>query len=203
MSDTTAAAAAANVYTEAQHFALLESAIARETAQLTDEKGSLQAQVETLSSEKATLATELDGAKNRLDVLEAEKAAAEARAEAAVKEFEDFKAEMARKAEVAEKKTARVERVKSANSALGEGYFTEERAARWAEMSDEAFDALIADLVEAAAAVKPAELASEKPATELARESAAFKGGETASATEGETALSKLLGVRMRRGATA
>lgn len=200
MTDTTAPAA--NLYSEAQHFALLTAAVERETAKLADEKVALDTQVGTLTSEKAALADELETAKSRVDVLEAEKAAAEARAEAAVKEFEDFQAELARKAEVAEKKTARIERVKAANSALGEGYFTEERAARWAEMSDEVFDALVADLTEAASAVKPAELAGDKPATELAKESAAFSGGETATSTEGESTLAQLLGAR-RRGAAA
>lgn len=201
MSDT-AAAPAANVYTEAQHFALLESAVERETAKLSDEKETLQAQVGTLSSEKAALADELAGVKSRVDVLEAEKAAAEARAEAGATEFEGFKAELARNAEVAEKKTARVERVKAANSALGGDYFTEERAGRWAEMSDEVFEALVADLTEAAAAVKPAETPGDKPATELAKETAAFSGGETATSTDGETPLARLLGAR-RRGTAA
>lgn len=192
----------ANVYTEAQHFALLTSAVERETAALTETKTLLETQIETLTSEKASQADELVTAQSRLDVLEAEKATAEALAEAAVKEFADFKAELALAAEIAEKRTARVERVKAANAALGEEYFTQERAQRWAEMSDEAFTALIADLTEAAAAVTPADLPDSKPATELARESAAFTGGQTATSTQSESTLARLLGAK-RRGPTA
>lgn len=192
----------ANLYTEAQHFALLESAVKRETAELSEAKETLEGQVGTLESEKAALADELNTTKSRIDVLEAEKAAAEARAEAAVKEFEDFKAELAREAEVAQKRTARIERVKAANASLGEDFFTSERAQRWAEMADDAFEALVADLTEAAAAVKPAELTDGKSATELARESAAFTGGQTTTSTDGESTLARLLGAK-RLGASA
>jgi chromosome segregation ATPase len=194
--------APANVYTEAQHFALLESAVERETAKLSEAKETLETQLGTLESEKAALADELAGTKSRLDVAEAEKAAAEARADAAAKELADFKAELARAAEVAEKRTARIERVKAANSSLGEDYFTTERAQRWAEMSDEGFEALVADLIEAAAAAKPADSTDTTSATELARESAAFAGGQTATSIQGETALAQLLGAR-RRGSAA
>lgn len=196
---------ASNLYTEAQHFALLESALKRETAELSEAKGTLEAQVGTLTSEKAALADDLATAKSRIDVLEAEKAAAEAKAEAATKEFANFKADLAREREVAEKRALRVERVKAANTSLGEDYFTQERAQRWAEMPDEAFDALVADLIEAAAA-KPGEQQTggetEKSATQMARESAAFTGGQTATSTSSETTLARLLGVK-RRGATA
>jgi chromosome segregation ATPase len=188
-----------NVYTEAQHFALLTSAVERETAQLAEAKESLSTQVQTLTSEKAALADELDTVKAKADVLEAEKAAAEARAEAAAKELEDFKAELALKAEVAEKKATRIERVKAANSALSTDYFTEERAQRWAEMSDETFEALVADLTEAAAAVKPATTPGDTPATELAKESAAFTGGEAPKAAADGSTLSSLLGATRRR----
>jgi hypothetical protein len=191
-----------NVYTEAQHFALLTSAIERETATLAEAKETLQSTVATLESEKAAQADELASIKSRLDVLEAEKAAAEARADAVAAEFTDFKAEQARAAEIAVKRTARVEQIRAANTSLGEDFFTPERAQRWAEMSDEAFTALVADLTEVAAAVKPADLPGSKPAAELARESAAFTGGTTGTAMEGETTLSRLLGAR-RRGVTA
>lgn len=197
MSDTSATIAG-NVYSEAQHFALLESAVERETAQLTDEKKALETQVGTLESEKAALADELTTVKARVDVLEAEKATAEAQAETVVKEFADFKAELARQAEVAEKKSARIERIKAANGSLGDDFFTVERAQRWAEMSDEAFDALVADITEAAAAAKPAHTPGDVPATELAKESAAFAGGQTATSTSSVSTLSTFLDARRR-----
>lgn len=191
-----------NMYSEAQHFALLTSAVERETAQLAEAKVSLETQVETLTSEKAALADDLATVRAKADVLEAEKATAEARADAAVKEFEGFKAELARKAEIAEKKATRVERIKAANTSLSADYFTEERGVRWAEMSDETFEALVADLTEAAAATTPAVTPGDAPATELAKESAAFAGGQAPrSQTEGST-LSTLLGARRGRRVT-
>jgi len=193
-----ASVADANVYTEAQHFALVESAVERETSSLTSEKAALEGQVATLESEKAALADELTGAQTRIDVLEAEKANAEAAAEAARTELADFKAELARKAEVAAKKDERVSRVKAANGNLDDTFFTPERVTRWAEMADESFEALVADMTEAAAAVKPAEVsgASETTdTTEQARETAAFSGGSTTTVIEG-SALATFLGTR-------
>lgn len=200
----------ANMYTEAQHFALLTSAVERETAALAEVKETLETQVGTLESEKAALAEQLSELRTRLDVTEAEKAAAEARADAAAKEFADFKAELARQAEIAEKKTARIEQVKAANSSLGEGYFSQERAQRWAEMSDEAFAALVADLTEAAATAATTsggDSASSTTTTttdghETARETAAFTGGQSATSTQGESTTARFLGAR-RRGTAA
>lgn len=169
------------LFTEVQHLALLESAIKAETAKLADEKAELVAQVETLTSEKAALAAELEAEKTRADVLEAEKATAAAEAEAARKEMADFKAELEREKEVASLLEQRVERVKAANSALPEAFFTEERQVRWAEMAAGAFDAFVADLTESAAAVKPAD-----DSRDLAKESAAFSGGRVITSAKQE-----------------
>jgi hypothetical protein len=191
-----------NVYSEAQHFALLTSAIERETASLAEAKKSLETQVETLTSEKAAMADELSGAKAKVDVLEAEVANAKAEAETVAKEYADFKADLERAREIEARKSARVERVKAANANLPQDYFSQERAARWAAMVDEVFDALVADLTEAAAA-KPAETPGDKPATELAKESAAFTGGETPKAAVEGSTLTTLLGATRRRRLTA
>jgi len=175
----------ANVYTEAQHFALLESAVERETASLTEVKSELEAQVASLTTEKAGVVAELDTVKARVDVLEAEKATADAALEAKTKEFDDYKAEQARVERVAALKAERKAKVQSANANLADAYFTDERIQRWAEMADEAFDALVADMTEAAAAVAaPAEETVDKT-TEQARETAAFTGGDTPTAGEG------------------
>lgn len=198
VSDTAPATVVGNVYSETQHFALLESAVERETAKLSDEKEALETQVGTLTSEKASLADELAAAKSRIDVLEAEKASAEAKAETVTQEFANFKAELELQAQVAEKKSARIERIKAANTSLGEDFFTAERAQRWAEMTDETFESLVADITEAAAAVKPAQTPGDVPATELAKESAAFTGGQTATSTEGVSTLASFLGARRR-----
>lgn len=168
----------ANVYTEAQHFALLESAVERETSSLTEAKSALETQVASLTGERETAQTELADVKAQLDKLEAEKANVDAALEAKTKEFDDFKAELARTEEIAALKSERVAAVKAANANLAETYFTDERAQRWAEMSGEAFDALVADMGEAASATKTTESTeTETDATEQARESAAFSGG--------------------------
>lgn len=194
-------APAANVYSESQHLALLTSAVERETAALSEVKQSLETKVTTLESEKASMAGELKTANDRLDVLEAEKAAAEAKATETATEFEAFKADLAHQREVAEKRTARTERVKAANSALGEDYFSEGRVQRWAEMSDEDFNVLVADLTEAAAAAaKPVDTGQPK---EQARETAAFTGGQTITSADGRSTISSFLDAMSGRRVSA
>lgn len=182
-----AAAPLGNQYSEAQHFALLKSAVSQETAALNTEKSELQGRVETLESEKAALATELSEAKSRIDVLESDKVTAEAAAETARTELADFKDFLAKKKDVEDKKSSRKDRVKAANEHLGDDYFSDERVTRWAEMSDEGFDALVSEMTEFAAAAK-ADKGDEKveKTTEQARETAAFTGGETAKSTHHE-----------------
>lgn len=197
MADAAAPVITGNQYSEAQHFALLKSAVQQETAAVTAEKSELQGRVEALESEKAAIATELSEALSRIDILESDKVTAEAAAETARTELADFKDFLAKKKDVEDKKSSRKDRVQAANENLGETYFTDERITRWAEMSDEGFDALVGEMTEFAAAAK-ANAADEQAAktTEQARETAAFTGGETAhSTTEGST-LSLLLAAR-------
>lgn len=207
MAETTAPAPAGNVYSEAQHFSLLKSAVESETASLTTEKSELEARLSTLESEKAALATELSEAKSRIDVLESDKATAEAAAETVKTEFADFKALLERKKLIEEKKSARKDRVKAANENLSDGYFTDERITRWAEMTDEAFDGLVGEMTEfaAAAATKSAEKAEETvepKTTEVARESAAFTGGENPSTTASAVSpLAEFLAARRNKSA--
>jgi hypothetical protein len=162
-----------NRYSESQHLALLETAVARETAGLTAAKDEAEATVASLTTEKAELESRLSESETRVGVLEAEKAAAEAQAEAARNEFTQFKAEQERAAAVAAAREARTERVRAANSTLPESHFTEERIGRWAEMSDEAFEAVVA-AYEAGAGTAGAPAATTQ---EQARETAAFTGG--------------------------
>jgi chromosome segregation ATPase len=204
VAETTPPALPGNVYTEAQHFSLVKSAVEQETSALATEKSELAGRIEALEGEKAALATELSDAQKTIDVLESDKATAEAAAETAKKDFEDFKSELERKRQVEEKKSDRKTRVKAANENLGDSYFTEERVTRWAEMSDEAFDGLISEMTEFAAATestKTDEKSDEdeaKKTTEKARETAAFTGGETPSTNEGGSTLSLLLGAAAR-----
>jgi hypothetical protein len=182
-------AAEDKVFTEAQHVALLTSAVERETSALTEKSSELEAKTASLETEKAALVTENSELQTKIDVLESEKAAEKARADAAEKAFEDHKAEAAEKAAVEERKAERLALVKAADSSLDEEYLNETRVQRWAEMSEEAFTALVEDL-EAAAKKKPAFLTEDKKdgdkdedTEKAARETAAFKGGESATAT--------------------
>lgn len=172
-------------FTEAQHFALLTDAVARETASLSSAKEDLDAKVTDLSTEKAALTASITELETKIDVLDAEKAAAEQARDAAIAEFQAYKDAEAEKAAVEARKSERVAAVKAADSALAEEYFTEARAQRWAEMSDDAFGALVSDLTEAAA-TRPAVANTDVAATpEAARETAAFKGGDAPKAPSG------------------
>jgi uncharacterized protein (UPF0335 family) len=173
-------------FTESQHTALLTDAVARETASLNVAKEELEARVETLQSEKATLDSEKADLLGRIDVLEAEKAATQKSHDDVVAEFEAFKKDLEEKAAVEARKADRTTRVKAANANLVDTYFTDERVQRWAQMSDEQFDALVADLTESATAAAPA-AGDGKPVEQQARETAAFTGGTTPTAGEGST----------------
>jgi hypothetical protein len=143
-------------FTEAEHLAVLSDAVRRETANLQTDK-------ETLSTEKAALET-------RVDTLEAEKAVLITERDNAVTELATFKADQAEKAAVEARKEDRLSKAKAAADHLPEDFFTAERAARWAEMSDEVFESACADL------------AATKPVTDGAvkiPETAAFTGGSS------------------------
>ncbi len=197
MADAAAPVITGNQYSEAQHFALLKSAVQQETSAVTAEKSELQGRVETLESEKAAVATELSEAMSRIDVLESDKVTAEAAAESARTELADFKDFLEKKKNVEEKKSKRKDRVKAANEHLGDDYFSDERVTRWAEMSDEGFDALVSEMTEFAAAAKTEDKGDKvEKTTEKARETAAFTGGETANSSTESTTLSLLLAAR-------
>jgi len=173
------------VFTEAQHVALVESAVARETASLQQTVEDLEAQVASLTQEKADAESALTEVQGKIDVLEAEKSAAETAKVEAEKAFEDFKNELTELAEADARRTERSDAVKEAAPGLDDSYFTEERVARWAQMSSEQFDVLVADLKEAASAKEPADDTSTVDTTTQARETAAFKGGKDPKAPQG------------------
>jgi chromosome segregation ATPase len=159
-------------YTEAEHLALMADAVKRETAELTDAKGSAEAKVSELTS--------------RVDVLEAEKAALETAKAEAQKALDDYKAEVERAREVETAKQERLDKVKAANEQLPDSYFTEERIQRWAEMAEEAFTAFIEDIT-AAAGSSPV------------KETAAFSGGQTPTAVTETSKVSVGSILRARR----
>lgn len=174
------------IFTSDQHVALLDEAVERETASLTATNQELTTQVETLTSEKAAADSENVTLQNKIDVLESEKAAEASRADAAEQALTDFQNELSEKAAIEERKNARIDAIKAADGTLDEAYFTDARVQRWAEMSDDHFDALVEDLTEAASKKKPAldkedmKDGGDDEATEKAlRETAAFRGGES------------------------
>ena len=182
-------------FTESQHFALLADAVSRETAALTEAKTALETEKSELQEKVTGLESEKSSLESRIDVLEAEKAAEIASREKAEQEFAQYQADLAELAAVQERMAARVERVQASIDAPAE-YFTEARAQRWAQMADEEFDALLADLAEHAAAKPkgddadaddtPAFLKKKKADdSEKARETAAFTGGDSPSAPAG------------------
>lgn len=117
-------------FTLAEHEAILSDAVQREVAAATSDK---EARIQ-----------ELEG---KIDTLEAEKASLVEAKEAAESKFEQFEQETERKREIAERRDARVDAVRSISIAeLDDEYFTEQRVNRWAEMADEDFTALLEDL---------------------------------------------------------
>lgn len=200
-------------FTESQHFALLADAVSRETAAITEAKTALETEKSALQETITGLESEKSALQSRIDVLEAEKVAEIASREKAEADFAAYQAELAELAAVAERKEARLTRVKASIEAPDE-YFTEARAARWAQMADEEFDSLLADLAEHAAMKahpfmkgdggdckmcgksesdgmhKVAEKSSEQVA---ARETAAFTGGAAPKPVEGGSTFGRFL----------
>lgn len=183
------------------------------------------AREEAAAAEREKVAADLTEAHNKVDTLEAEKAAAVKAKEEAEKDAADAKAEAERKEKVAQQKGKRVKAMKElAGDSLGEDYFTEERVDRWAEMADDAFDALLDDFADsqlatvgttAEEAAKLAPLAGEDRRKEIAsilaahrttkpdvqRETSAFRGGAPVVATTdsgGSTSALAKLGAALK-----
>lgn len=200
-------------FTESQHFALLADAVSRETASLSEAKTVLETEKSELQEKVTGLESEKSSLQSRIDVLEAEKAAEIASREKAEQEFAQYQADLAELAAVQERMTDRVERVQASIDAPVE-YFTEARAQRWAQMADEEFSLLLADLSEHAAAKKGGKAedmkdggddeASEddmpafmkkKKVKAAETQTAAFTGGQAPRSPEGGSLFGKFLTV--------
>lgn len=129
--------ATARMFSEDEAYAIAADRVKAETAKITEEN-------EKLKGENIDLQSKLDVS---AAALETEKAAREA----ADKAFEDYKGEAAAKAEAASRQDERVGKVKEAAPHMGEDFFTQEKAARWASMEQTEFDTYVAEL----AAVAP------------------------------------------------
>lgn len=119
-------------FTENETYALVADNVARETADLTAAKA-------TLETEKAELQTQLDVA---ITARDAEKA----RADKAETDLVAFKATLETEKANAARADERVTKVRAAATHMGDEFFTAERAARWSAMDDEAFGSLVAEL---------------------------------------------------------
>lgn len=179
-------------FSETEHFALLTDAVTRETAGLQTAKEELEKQLTELQTEKSSEVNDLQG---RLDILEAEKSAAEKARTELAEEFEAFKTGLNELAEIETRKAERSAAVKeAAGDLLDDDYVTDVRVQRWAEMSDEAFEAVLADFRDLAAKNPFAKNADDKKKKDdddpekAARTTAAFSAGESPSAA-GEGSL--------------
>lgn len=128
---------AGRVFTEGEMYALVADNVNRETSTLT-------ATVASLTTERAELQNQLDLAVSAGDV-------ERARADQAEADLVAHKAEVeAEKARLALEGTRR-DQVRAAAPHLVEEFFTQERASRWAGMSEESFADLLASFTEQAA----------------------------------------------------
>lgn len=189
-------------FTESQHAALLMDAVSRETAAVVSERDSLVAEKAALAGQVESLTGDNTALQSRLDVLEAEKAAAVQQAQATQEEFDSFKRGLEEMAAMESRKADRVARLKAAaGTVLSDDYLGDAaRQTRWAEMADEAFEALVESLTETAKAA-PAKTDTEVT-KETARETAAFKGGHSPTAPNGGSAVGAFLGA-IRPGVAA
>lgn len=122
--------------TEAEAYAVAAAEVKRETA-------AAQAKVTTLETEKAELQT-------KLDVAEVATATEKTAREKAEKDLADFKTEIENANTIAARSGDRTAKVREVAKHLADEFFTAERAARWAAMDDEAFEAYVAELAEVA-----------------------------------------------------
>lgn len=184
-------------YSATEHMALLNDAVARETASLHSEKETLEGSVESLAAEKAALETEKSELQSRVDVLEAEKIAAEKARDEAVSEHAEYVRQLEELAALDTRRAERAAKVKEAASSLDDSYFTDARIDRWAGMAEEAFEALCADLAEFAAKTPAGDTGDgavdEDKEKAAARETAAFKGGASPKSTDGTSTFRGLM----------
>jgi chromosome segregation ATPase len=159
-------------FTEQEAYALVADNVSRETA-------AAAAQVETLTSEKAALA-------QKLELAEAGLATEKTARETAEQALADFKAQVETEKAQAARKGDRVAKVRETAKHLKDEFFTDDRAARWSAMDDDAFEGYIKELAELSAGVAPAE------GTTPPRETA-MQGQSVAGAPKGGSLLSALL----------
>src|SRR3954465_7911372 len=184
-------------YTGQQHVALLRDAVERETASLTSANAELNTEKAALETTISELTAAKETAEAQVDVLTAAKETAEQKSAVIQKEFDDFKAELDRQREVAERRAERVEKIRTAAPQLSDEFLSDEsRQARWAEMADDAFDALVESLGQTASGAPAAagsEAASAAKPAPAQRESAAFTGGEAPTSTDSTSGLRSLM----------
>jgi chromosome segregation ATPase len=167
-------------YSAEEHQALLEAAVTRETA--------------TATQRIADLEAELESTRSKLDVSEAAVVTEKAARETAEQSLADFKSETeAREAAIA-RSGEREKKVREAAAHLDDekfnAYATEERKARWAGLSDDAFAEHVAEIAELAKGAPKAD-GENKPPRETAMNGQTPKVG----AEQKAPALARFLGL--------
>lgn len=97
----------------------------------------------TVARETADLKTENDGLNRDLEVAQAQTAAAQQETAEVQAAFEAYKAEQETQAEQDKLAQVRTAAYKEAAPHMAESFYTPERAARWASMSQEIFDEVL------------------------------------------------------------
>lgn len=162
------------MFTEGEHYAMQDAAIARETA----EAASKIAELESANAELST----------KVDVLETEKAQALSRAEEAERAFEQYKTEQAEREAAAARKDARVAEVAAANPHLDLKEESEEgkaRVQRIVAMKDEDYAGYLADMKAVGAAASGEGLTPGAPPRESAALTPTPTPGDDKKATVG------------------
>lgn len=171
-----------STFTSGEAYALVNDAVARETA--------------AANEKVAGLETEKSALQSQIDVLETEKAQAIQRAEAAEKALADDKAEREAAAEREAKRDERIKQVAEANPLLPlkkEDGTDHDRVARIVAMDDESFTNYLADMREVASKAP----AKDAPKVgELPRESAAFGGDSGADPSSDTASVKGVIGAR-------
>lgn len=161
-------------FTEGEAYALVDQAVARETAEATSK-------IEELTAANTALGTQVD-------TLETEKAQAISRAEAAEKALEDYKAEVAEREAAAARKDVRLAEVAEANPHLD--LKDAKRVERIVAMKDEEYAGYLDDMKAVGAATGSAPGGAPNPGAPP-RESAAL----TPTPTPGDSPKASVSGV--------
>lgn len=165
---------------EDEHKAIVAALVARETSEL-------RAENDSLTTANSDLQSKLDVAETARQTAEQGKATAE-------QALEDYKTEQEQAKEIAARTDTRVAKVREVAAHLKDEFFTDERAARWAGMPDEEFDAYVKEMAEASGAPSTGD------AGDKARRETAMRGSEVKPKEDKRGAAASVLSIRRKGG---